>query len=97
VLGWVLLLTLLGGVVLRFSPNARRQGDWWLIGASLHRLLPIVELSKEFKEFFENPRTEGEPRNLNGFQTVWFWLHALAGWVLGFFFIAAMGGLTPKW
>jgi hypothetical protein len=46
-LWWVLGLTVLGAMVLWFSPYARSRGVWWRLGASLHRLLPIVELNKE--------------------------------------------------
>ena len=55
VLWWVIGLTVLGAVVLWFSPRARAHGVLWVFGASLHRLLPIVELNKEFKDFFDNP------------------------------------------
>jgi len=44
--------------VLRYSPYARSRGFVWRLGASLHRLLPIVELSNEFKDFFENSSSE---------------------------------------
>jgi hypothetical protein len=97
VLWWVLALTILGAGVLWYSPNARRHGLVWRLGASLHRLLPVVELSKEFKDFFDNPPTEGgEPPNLNRFQIAYFAGQAIAGYVLGFFLLAAMGGLTQK-
>ena len=46
VLWWVLALTVLGAVVLRFSPIARCWGLLWQFGASLHRLLPVVEVNK---------------------------------------------------
>jgi hypothetical protein len=97
-LWWVFGLTLLGALVLRYSPNARARGWPWRVGASLHRLLPIVELSKDFEDFFDNsPSAQfSEPRNLNRFQVFYFAGHALAGWVLGFFLLAAMGGLTQK-
>jgi hypothetical protein len=70
----------------------------WRLGASLHRLLPVVELSKEFKDFFDNPQPSNaeEPRNLNRWQTAYFAGHAIAGWVLGLFLLAAMSGLTQK-
>jgi len=120
VLWWVLGLTLLGAVVLYYSPPARRRSFVWRLGASLHRLLPVVELSKEFKDFFENPldetgasvqprgrRSNGgrhwqagatprEPRNLNKYLAAYFALQAIAGWILGFFLLAAMGTLTQK-
>jgi hypothetical protein len=46
VLWWVVGLTVLGAVVLWFSPYARQRSTAWRLGASLHRLLPIIELSK---------------------------------------------------
>jgi hypothetical protein len=97
VLLWVLGLTVLGADVLWYSSNARQQGYWWRFGASLHRLLPIIELSKEFTNFFDNPLPEpNQPRNLSRRQTAYFAGHAIAGWVLGFFLIAAMGGIIQK-
>jgi hypothetical protein len=97
VLWWVLVFTLLGAAVLHYSPIARRRSLAWRLGASLHRLLPLVELSKEFKDFFENPPDEdGEPRNLNRFLAAYFAGQALAGWILGSFLLAAMGALTQK-
>jgi len=98
VLWWVIGLTVLGAVCLWYSPYARRQGLLWRLGASLHRLLPVVDLSKEFKDFFDNPQpsTAEEPRNLNRWQAAYFAGHAIAGWILGLFLLAAMSGLTPK-
>jgi hypothetical protein len=98
VLVWVVVLTVVGAAVLWYSPYARSRSVWWRLGASLHRLLPIVELNKEFKDFYENPppAQANQPRNLNTFQVVFFSFIALAGWVLGFFLLAAMSGLTPK-
>jgi cytoskeletal protein CcmA (bactofilin family) len=100
VLWWVIGLTVLGAVVLRYSSYARRRGFVWRLGASLHRLLPIVELSNEFNDFFENSSSDsgesGERRNLNRFQVAYFVGQAIAGWILGFFLLAAMGTLTGK-
>ena len=59
--------------------------------------LPIIELSKEFTNFFDNPFPEpDQPRNLSPRQTAYFAGHAIAGWILGFFLIAAMGGIIQK-
>src|SRR6516225_10806092 len=97
VLLWVLGLTVLGADVLWYSSNARQEGYWWRFGASLHWLLPIIELSKEFTNFFDNPLPEpNQPRNLSPRQTAYFAGHAIAGWILGFFLIAAMGGIIQK-
>ena len=96
-LWWVVGLTVLGAFILWFSPNARRHGPLWIAGASLHRLLPIVELSKGFTKFFENSTTsESWRRNLHPFQEVYFALHALLGWALGLILLAAMAGLIQK-
>jgi hypothetical protein len=97
VLRWVIGFTALGAVILWFSPNAQKNGPLWLIGASLHRLLPIIELSKEFTNFFESPYTNDNwPRNLNRLQEGYFALHAVAGWVLGLILLAAISGLTQN-
>jgi hypothetical protein len=98
VLWWAAGLTVLGAAVLWFSPYARSQGLLWLLGASLHRLLPVVELSKEFKDFFDNPKRADcrTRRNLNGIQVAFFAVMALLGWIFGFFLIAAITGLTSK-
>jgi hypothetical protein len=98
VLRWVVVLTALGFAVLWLSPNARAHGWIWMLGASLHRLLPVVELNKEFKDFFENPKptADGGRRNLAGWQVVFFGGIAVGGWILGFILLAAMGGLIPK-
>jgi hypothetical protein len=96
VLWWVMGLTILGAAVLWFSPYARERSLAWRLGASLHRLLPVVELSKEFKDFFDNTEEPDKPRKLDGWLIAFFSGIALAGWVLGFFLLAAMGGLTQK-
>lgn len=94
---WVLGFTFLGALMLRISPQARSHGWWWRIGASLHRLLPVIELSKEFTNFFDDlPKQRILPRRLGRFLQAYFAAHALAGYVLGFFLIAAMSGLTQK-
>jgi hypothetical protein len=90
VLAWVVGFTGLGAGVLWYSPNARAQGYLWRFGASLHRLLPIAELSKQFKDFFDDPANRGR------YQCIYFAVHALAGWALGLFLFAAMAGLTQK-
>lgn len=97
VLMWVVGLTVIGAIVLGYSERARRRGWPWRLGASLHRLLPIIELSKEFSDFFDNPPPQpGEAPNLNRFQVAYFAGHTIAGWVLSFFLIAAIGGVIQK-
>ncbi len=98
VLYWVGGLTVLGTLMLLTAPKARRHGLLWCFGASLQRLLPIIEFNKGFKDFFDNPppATNGEKRNLNGFQVFFFSVLALTGWVLGFVLLAAMTNLAPR-
>ena len=96
VLWWVIILTAAGWAALWFSPYARDRTPGWRLGASLHRLLPIVELNKEFKDFFDNTDEPGKPVKLHRWQMAFFSFMALAGWVLGFFLLAAMGVLTGK-
>lgn len=98
VLYWVVGLTVLGTLVLLTAPKARRHGLLWCFGASLQRLLPVVEFNKRFKDFFDNPppSNDEEVSNLNGVQAAFFSILALAGWVLGFVLLAAMTNLTPK-
>ncbi len=57
----------------------------------------MIELSKDFTNFFDNlPREFRIPRFTHGFLQIYFAMHAIAGWVLGFILLAAMGGLTQK-
>ena len=95
---WVAGLTLLGTVMLLFAAKARRHGLVWCFGASLQRLLPLVDFNKNFRNFFDNPPPgiSGETRNLNGFLAFFFSLLALAGWMLGVVLLAALINLTPK-
>ena len=93
----VIFFTLLGAVVVSLSRNGRAHSIVWRLGASLHRLLPIVVLSKEFEDFFDNRSTDLDAaRNLNRFQVGYFAVHAIAGWALGFVLLAAMSGLTSR-
>ena len=35
-----------------------KHGFVWCFGASLARLLPVIEINKEFTEFFNDPKRE---------------------------------------
>jgi hypothetical protein len=87
---WVFAFTLLGMLVLLFSPSARAKGKAWMFGASLDQLLPIVSLNKEFENFFNDPWR----LRLKGWQLGYFAFHALFGFLLGSFVVAALAGLT---
>lgn len=88
----VAALTFLGAWVLWFHVPAARdnhRGFLWCWGASLARLLPIIEINKEFTDFFNDPYRE----RLTGPQSAMFSIIALIGWILGAVLIAAISGL----
>jgi len=81
-------------ILWRFVPAARigHRGFVWCCGASLSRLLPVVEINKEFTDFFNDPdRTQ-----LNGWQAVAFSALGMIGWALGAILLAAVSGLTQN-
>jgi uncharacterized protein YjbI with pentapeptide repeats len=104
VVWWVLGLSTAGAVVLWCSvPEAGKEyknkqgfaakveGWTWCFGASLSRLLPIIEL-KEFKGFFEEPNNAC----FKLWQRIAFSVLGLAGWILGGVLILAISGLTQN-
>jgi hypothetical protein len=93
VLYWVIGISLAGGIYLcTCVPLARAHGRIWCFGASLSRLLPVIEINKEFSDFFDDP----DRKRLTGRQSFVFSVIAMLGWVLGAILIAAMSGLTQK-
>lgn len=92
VLYWVLGLFFFGWLILLCSPVARRKGFIWCAGGSFNRLLPIVELAPEFKDFFNDPKRE----RLRDWQLIVFALIGALGWVLSLFLVAALTGLTQS-
>jgi hypothetical protein len=91
-LAWVGFLMAFGAAVLQRSPPAKEKGLLWCLEASLDRLLPIVQLSPEFDEFFKDPAASG----LKRWQVTCFAAIAISGWVLGLFLAAAVSGLTAN-
>jgi hypothetical protein len=87
---WITFLTAVGVVLLTWSPGAGGKSLVWRTGAALTRLLPGIELNKEFTDFFDDP----ERRRLKGWQVAVFSAFVVIGWVLGLFLVAAMTGLT---
>jgi hypothetical protein len=90
---WVLGLSILGAVTLRFWVRGvaeARHGFVWCFFASINRLLPVVTLKKEFADFFDD-------RKLNQFgfwQDSLFIILSMLGWVLGLIVLAAMATIT---
>jgi hypothetical protein len=93
VLYWVIGIAVLGALYLwKCVPAAYQHGPIWCFGASLNRLLPVIELNKEFTDFFNDP---GRIR-LTSRQSLVFSFIGIVGWVLGAILIAAVSGLTQK-
>ena len=60
VLWWVLGFSLLGALYLRTRVQGVRDenhGSIWCFGASLSRLLPVIEINEDFKGFFEDSKS----------------------------------------
>jgi hypothetical protein len=99
VLYWVIGISLVGAALLWWNvPEARTwdkgplKGALWCFGASLSRLLPVIEINKDFSEFFND---SGRKR-LNWWQSVLFSGLAIVGWLLGAILIVAVSGLTQS-
>jgi hypothetical protein len=68
--GWALVLALIGVVTLLFAPGVRgvrrfanirgprQRSVLWCFGASLHKVLPLITISQEFSDFFNDPKHE---------------------------------------
>ncbi len=97
-----LILSIVGAVVLRCCANKgvvelKFKHGWgrvrcfvWCFGASVNRLLPVLNLKKEFVEFFDKP----EINQFTPCQEFFFVVFALFGWALSFIVIAAFATIT---
>jgi hypothetical protein len=54
------------------------HGLIWCFGASLSRLLPVIEINEDFKGFFKNPNRA----TLTNLQSFIFSVMGIVGWVL---------------
>jgi hypothetical protein len=104
-LWWTLGLALVGTMILVFAPGVRDPAHFrdghrgplekpllWCFGASLNHVLPVVSLSPEFTEFFNDT----DRKRLYAWQQIAFAILALCGWALSFFLVAALSGLTQS-
>jgi len=95
VLNWVIIITVFGALYLKESVKGvgdEKHGFIWCFGASLSRLLPVIEINKEFTDFFNDPI-----RNyFTGWQSFIFIAMGIVGWVLGLILLAAVTGLTQS-
>ena len=71
-------------------PAVKQHGPIWCFGASLARLLPVIEINKEFTAFFDDPKR----KRLTGWQSFIFSVIGIVGFVLGAILVAAVSGLT---
>jgi hypothetical protein len=78
--------------VTRARRGQRQKSLLWCFGASLQRVLPLVTISAEFSDFFNDPRRE----RLRSWQHVAFGVLVLCGWVLAGFVAAAFSGLIQN-
>ncbi len=95
VLYWVIAITVFGALYLKESVKGVRDekhGFIWCFGASLSRLLPGIEINKEFTEFFNDPKR----KRLTGWQSFIFSAMGILGFVLGAILLAAVSGLTQS-
>jgi uncharacterized protein YjbI with pentapeptide repeats len=93
VLYWVIGISLAGAALLwKFVPAAKQHGPIWCFGASLSRLLPVIEINKEFTDFFNDPKG----KRMTGWQSFIFSVIGIVGFVLGAILIAAVSGLTQS-
>jgi hypothetical protein len=56
------------------------------------QLLPVIEVNKEFTDFFNDPKR----RRLKGWQATLFSALGVVGWVLGAVLVVAVSGLTQS-
>ncbi|HXN89321.1 MAG TPA: hypothetical protein VN890_08220 [Methylocella sp.] len=95
VLYWVIGISFLGALYLRTRVKGVRDGHhgfFWCFGASLARLLPVIEINSEFTAFFDDPAR----KRLTGWQSFIFSAIGIVGFVLGAILIAAVSGLTQS-
>jgi hypothetical protein len=80
-----------------WSAVERRQkeghGVFWCWGATLARLLPIIEINKEFSDYFDEP---GQRKKLCGWLSIVFSAISVLGWFLAAILIAAVSGLSGR-
>lgn len=88
-LGWVFVFMAVGIAILWFNLPELDRDFLTLLGASLDRLLPFVELDKSYMEFFEQI-------SLPVWAWGYFYFHKLVGYILASFLIAGLAGLTQK-
>ena len=83
---WVSALGAAGTVIIHQNPPASGALGWWgSLAYSLDMLLPFVKVAKAHEAMVPT-----------GWAAFYFYVHKLAGWLLGFFVVAGLTGLTKK-
>jgi hypothetical protein len=93
VLVWVFGFCTVGMIMLKFTVQGvsdENHGLIWCFGASLSRLLPVIDINEDIKDFYKNPmRNMFEP-----WQNFFFSLIGIVGWILAAILAAAVSGIT---
>jgi hypothetical protein len=76
---WSAVLIVAGFLLLGRTEGAKTHSWPWRFGASMTRVLPVIEINKEFSDFFNDP----DRKRLTGRQTAVFSVLAVCGWVSG--------------
>jgi uncharacterized protein YjbI with pentapeptide repeats len=95
VLYWIAAISLTGASYLWICARGVRDqghGFLWCLAASLTRLLPVIEINKEFTDFFYDP----DHKNLTARENAAFSLLRVFGWFLAAILIAAVSGITAR-
>jgi hypothetical protein len=86
---WIGFFTIVGMLVLWTSgANAQARGVGWCAWASLDEIIPLVELDDGHTKFINT--------ELKGWRLMYFYIHRIAAYVLGFFVVAGLTGLTQR-
>jgi len=80
---WVMLLTAIGTMIFRSTPDAKKNDVGWGVTYSFDMLLPIIQLRRKHYEI-----------DLSGWQRYYFYFHKIVGFMLASFLIAGLSGLT---
>jgi hypothetical protein len=92
ILYWIAQLILIGAIILAFSPAGREKSVFWRLGASAQRVLPIIQLNKEFNDFFDDP----DRTKVTSWQMALFCILGVLGWILGLILVGLVNGAVPK-
>jgi hypothetical protein len=80
---WVVLFVLMGTLAFRFVPHADRKGLKFGIAYSFDTFLPLIGLRKKHEDI-----------DISNGVRYYFYVHKLAGWIIGTFLVAALAGFT---